>query len=188
MKKFWKYMVAVAAACVALVMAGCGGEDKGLTLEGVKEAYGSIASAVKVEEKIEIKSGSLVQYTEAKSYVSSGDLYTVQITTKQLNKLTDEADGPYTEATESYTVSKSEAFPSNIVLDEGSFERITVEGGTLTAEVKEGKEKEVFSLDTVSPVSDMAVVFTVENARLGRVNVTYTSGASQVTVTVTFTY
>ena len=194
MKKQWKFALIIACAA-AMVLAGCGGEETHeLTLEGVKEAYSTVVQATKIEESIEIKSGALVQYTEEKVYTPSGNTYTVTGSTKKLNTL--DASEAYTAAEiEAYTVNKAEAFTGTIGLEDANVEDVTVEGNTLTVTVKAGKEKDFFKLEAVENVTAMKAVFRVNEAAqddaaatLGGIVITYTTGTSTVTVSITFTY
>lgn len=187
MKKHWKFALVVACAAT-VAFAGCGGaETHELTLEAVRTAYEAVSQATKIEENIEIKSGTLVQYTEEKEYSLSGNVYTVTGSTKKLNGL--EASEAYTEAEiEEYTVNKAEAFAGVIGLGDANVESATAEGSALTVTVKSGKEKDFFGLQTSEELSGMKAVFRMTETAIGEIVVTYTSGTSAVTVTIAFTY
>lgn len=188
MRKHWKIAWIIACAAAAM-FAGCGEEQQpeGLTLAKVRAAYETVSQATKIEESIEIESGTLVQYTEEKEYSLAGDSYTVTGSSKRLNAL--DASEAYTETEiEAYTVNKAEAFTGAIGLTDANVENETVNENTLSVSVKAGKEKDFFKLQTLTDVSAMKAVFRMSEAMLGEIVVTYVSGASSVTVTIAFTY
>lgn len=192
MKKFWKIALVI-AGIATLALGGCVIEEepeepaKGLTLGAVRTAYATVSEAKKIEERIEIKSGALVQYTEERAYTLSGDAYTVTGTTARLNTL--DADEAYTETTlEAYTVEKSEAFAGALGLADANVEKVTATETELSLSVKAGKEKAFFALEELKEVSSMKATFTMAEAKLGEVTVSYVTGTSTVTVTLSFTY
>lgn len=186
MNKFWKSAVLLAGAVVML--AGCGesGEDGELSLRDVQTAYGSVSDAATIEQSIEIRQGSLVQYTETKKYTLTEGAYTVSEETQRLNPLT-EAEA-YSLETKSYTVSKSEAFAASLAIEDSYLVEISVAEDTLTAKIKPGEEKNFLALGTLTAVSDMTVSFTMENKQLDTIRIGYVSGASAVTIAVHFAY
>ena len=65
---------------------------------------------------------------------------------------------------------------------------MTANAGALTVTVKAGKESDFFKLQELSGVTDMKAEFTVTGAVLDGIVVTYTAGASSVTVAINFSY
>ena len=192
MKKYWKIALVIAGVAT-LALGGCVIEEepeepvKGLTLGAVRTAYATVSEAKKIEERIEIKSGALVQYTEEREYSLSEGTYTVTGSTKKLNGL--DASEAYTETEiEAYTVGKADAYNVRLGLDDAYVENVTVNGNTLSLSVKAGKEKDFLKLQTLTNVSTMKASFELNEAKLNEVEITYSTGTSTVTVTLAFTY
>ena len=186
MKKRYILLTAI-LVLAALACAAC---TKLTPMEQISKYYEETANATKIEQKIEIKKGSMLQYESTKTYSKQDSGYLVTGTEKTLNSLT--AETPYIENTINETMQGNAEIVAALKLDESYFgEDLTIDGNGLTASVKSEHVKDVLTLtdsELAAQVDNMKLSVTVSDAHLTALTITYDSGESDVTITLAYTY
>lgn len=156
-------------------------------VEIVEEKYGKLGEATSVGQSIEILGGTLVQYESQKTYTKDGDAYKVTGTVKKLNALT--AETPYSETTVNETVSAGK-FEGTLDFDPSYYSAVKVENGVFEGQVNDGSVVEAFGLEETlpAPVHGVTLTIATDETHVTSIGITYASGASAVTILLTFTY
>ena len=172
----------------ALICAAC--TDKLTPMEQINKYYEGISEATEIEQRIEIKTGSMLQYESSKKYTKQGDSYLVTGTEKRLNSLT--AETPYTEKTTNETIQGNAEFAATLKLDESYFESgYSLSTSGLTANISKEHLKDVLTLtdaELTAPVDNAKLQLTISDGHLTSLTVTYDSGSSSVAITLSFNY
>lgn len=204
MKKFTVIMVSlllglvVLSGCAMLDQGGIGGPSgpggdrpaEKTELEIVAEKYAKISDAATVSQKIGITAESgVLQFESQKTYKKAGAGYQVTGSEKRLNPLSSGKAEPYTE-TSIEEIVKAGAFTPQLELDELYFTNSAVKNGTLEATVLDGSVETVLGLaeDLPAAVHDMTLKIVTDAAHVTSIDILYTSGTSNVTIALTFTY
>ena len=162
-------------------------QEEPVTVQTYAEKYAKTGEAAKIEQKIGIESGSLTQFESEKTYTKMGDGYTVKGTEKKLNGL--DAEEAYTETAIDTTV-KAGTFEATLKFDETYYTGLTVEDTQLKGTIKDDKVKDALSLSGTLPATPHSVALTVaaDEAHITKIEISYVSGTSNVTISLTFTY
>lgn len=212
MKKKILFIIATIAMSLA-VLTGCstlgpdtppappggGGEDEKTGVELVEEMYGKLPDAKKIEQKIEIVTGTLLQYSSDKTFTKTGDKYEVKGKVKKLHTLEAGGTEAYTETSVDETLSAKE-FAVTLDLDELYFTAVPeYKNNVLTGTVKDDCVGSVFSIKEnfakEATPKGMTLEIETDGTHVTAIEVTYTShdatgqtSDSDVTITLKFTY
>ncbi len=163
-------------------------EPEGPTpVEIIEEKYTRLDEATVIQKKVSISSGTLLQYESSTTYTSTGTAYTVTGTEKTLNPLT--AETPYTTTEINKTVSKGE-FEGSILFDAKYYSSCTVEDGVFDGRVNDTYVTTVLGIgnELSAPVHGMTLRVTTDEKHVTGITISYASAASDVAITLTFTY
>lgn len=188
MKKRLTLIVLVALfALTAAVFAACTPSDTDSAAQG----YAAIKNANRIEQNITVKNGNFVQSSIQKVYTKNGNNFDWTQTEKTLNKLDFTNTEEYTTSNTSGTVGLNGNFAPNLNLKT----EYLVEGYTSTDELFEanivaGHEKDVLGITQTlpAPTDNMKLKIDYVDGRATLLEISYTSGAFAVAISVSFTY
>ena len=180
-------ILAVVTTVVAVVVITTGEKAP---IDVLQEKYAGVSQATAITQKIEISSGSLLQYSKEAKFTANGSGYSVEVTEKQLNEVTSSTEAAYTTSTDSYTETKATTFVSSLNLKEEYFqEGFTVSATSLKANIVSGHEKDVVGLTEIpSSISNMTLELTATDNNITSIVITYTMNGSSVTISLSFNY
>lgn len=166
---------------------GEGGGDATSPLAEIAAKYEKCGEATGVLETVEIESGDLLQYRSEKTFAKEGSEFSLTEKITRLNPLTEEE--PYSE-TETKSRVAAATFSASLTLNELYFNSWNIEEGVLTAKVRDDSIQKVLSLSgsLPKPVHELTLVVTSNPAHITEIGITFLSGSSTVSISISISY
>ena len=179
------YLLVVAMILLTAVLLTACTETKQTAIEILQSKCNEINSASKIEQKIEIKRGSLTNYLREVNY-TKGDGYTA-IGTEKTRNATDAEELYTTEQINEHYESTGSFVPGITLKVEYFAEGYNMTETSLVATIKGSDVTKVFTGNDL-PTTDITLRLTVTDNHLSDLTISYTDSGNNVTISLKFTY
>ena len=182
------YILLAVMALAVMVLAACN-ETQQTAIEILQEKYNEISAAKTIEQKIEIKKGTLLNYARELTY-TKGDGYDVTGTEKYRNDASQ--DEPFTVEQVNDHYEAVTSFVPALTLNVDYFNTgYNLTETSLAATVRAENISQVLKVegtDLKLPTSGLTLQMTVTGDHLTNLTISYVSDGNNVTITLTFAY